>query len=154
MIEVILIAVGKVKNESIYEEISSYAKRLKPYMKIKVFEIEPYSFTENTREQAVRVESEKILRAMANQKAGLVVALDEKGKECDSKEFASFVETGQQPLVFIIGGALGLSEDVKKEATEMVSLSRLTLPHELARLVFYEQLYRASTIIHGKTYHY
>jgi len=87
-----------------------------------------------------------------------LVALDERGQEFTSHEFAAFIngllESGVREMTFVIGGAMGLDESVPRKATKIVALSRWTVTHELARLVLLEQLYRAFTIIKGKTYHY
>jgi len=86
------------------------------------------------------------------------VALDERGKEFTSHEFAEFLnrllERGTREIAFVIGGAMGLDETVTQKADTVLALSRWTLTHEMARLVLLEQLYRAFTIIKGKTYHY
>ncbi len=84
--------------------------------------------------------------------------LDETGKEFDSRAFAKKIQTfynaGHKRIVFVMGGAYCLSEDIKKRASLTLSLSSFTLPHELARVVFLEQLYRAHTILKGEKYHH
>jgi 23S rRNA (pseudouridine1915-N3)-methyltransferase len=86
-----------------------------------------------------------------------VFALDERGKQLSSKDFARQLEkqmqTGVRSLAFVIGGAFGLSEKIRQRANYVLSLSELTLPHQLTRLVLVEQLYRAHTIMRGVSYH-
>ncbi len=88
----------------------------------------------------------------------IVVLLDENGKQFTSKKFSDFLQskmnTGKKNLVFVIGGAYGFSEEVKKKASDLISLSTLTFPHQLAKLIFCEQLYRAFTILKGEKYHH
>ncbi len=93
-----------------------------------------------------------------SRQSALLVALDERGQEFTSHGFAEFLnkalESGVRDIVFVIGGAMGLDESVTGRANKMIAMSRWTLTHEMARLVLLEQLYRAFTIIKGKTYHY
>ena len=88
----------------------------------------------------------------------IVVLLDENGKQFTSKKFSDFLQskmnTGKKNLVFVIGGAYGFSEEVKKKASDLISLSTLTFPLQLAKLIFCEQLYRAFTILKGEKYHH
>jgi len=87
----------------------------------------------------------------------VVVALDERGQQMSSREFADFLQQqmtqGKRSLAFLIGGAHGFSEAVRQSASKVLSLSQLTLPHQLTRLVLVEQLYRAHTLIQGTGYH-
>ena len=87
-----------------------------------------------------------------------IILLDEKGAEYSSVEFAKFIEkkgiAGQRELAFIIGGPYGFSPEVKSSATAVISLSRLTFSHQIVRLIFMEQIYRAMTIIKGEPYHH
>ena len=101
-------------------------------------------------------EAEKIFKAVPA--GSYLVVLDERGDEFTSHEFAGFLnktlESGIREIVFVLGGAMGLDETVTAGAKKVIALSRWTLTHEMARLVLLEQIYRAFTIIKGKTYHY
>lgn len=107
-------------------------------------------------EEKVRREGEAILAKL--RPGDMPVILDERGREPTSRELAKHVrdwtETANQTPVFIIGGPFGLSQEVKKAARQTLSLSRMTLPHELARLMLLEQLYRAGEILRGSPYHH
>jgi 23S rRNA (pseudouridine1915-N3)-methyltransferase len=106
-------------------------------------------------ERTILAEGEKILAAV--ERDDFVILLDERGREFSSPEFADLINAKQQigikRLAFIIGGFAGASEQVKKRASMQVSLSRMTLPHDLARVVLSEQLYRAFTLLAGMPYH-
>ena len=84
--------------------------------------------------------------------------MDEKGKQFSSKKYSDFIQSklnsGKKNLVFVIGGAFGFSDEIKKKASDLISLSTLTFPHQLAKLIFCEQLYRAFTILKGEKYHH
>ena len=89
--------------------------------------------------------------------SGIILLLDERGTEMTSKEFASFLikkrENGDT-LIFVLGGAYGVGEEIRAKGYQTIALSRMTLPHELCKLVFLEQLYRAHTILEGRGYHH
>jgi 23S rRNA (pseudouridine1915-N3)-methyltransferase len=101
-------------------------------------------------------EGEMLLPVMKDEKD--VFLLDENGREYSSREFAGFIDkkmnTGCRHLIFVIGGPFGFSDDVYKASAGSISLSRLTFSHQLVRLVFAEQLYRACTIMKGEPYHH
>ena len=106
-------------------------------------------------EQQKQAEGELILKSI--QPSDTVVLLDEHGAERTSMEMAAWLEKKQQTarrLVFVVGGPYGFSEDVYNRANEKISLSRMTFSHQMVRLVFVEQLYRACTIIRGESYHH
>ena len=101
-------------------------------------------------------EAEKISKAMPS--GAFLAALDERGREFTSHEFAHFlndrIESGIRETAFVFGGAMGLDESITEKADKVIAMSRWTFTHEMARLVLLEQIYRAFTIIKGKTYHY
>lgn len=155
--KVMLLCVGRTKEPFIKEGIAKYLRFLRSYGAIELRELKEEKVHDLKEAPVVRQrEAEKILKALPP--SAVVVALDERGQEFTSHEFASFLngsqEQGVRELVFIIGGALGLDESVTDRANRVIALSRWTLTHEMARLVFLEQVYRAFTIITGKTYHY
>jgi len=149
--KIIITAIGKLKDENIKALISEYKKRL-PW-KIEIIELES---SKSKNPESTKLEEEKLL--LAKIPAGFYkIALDERGKLLSSEEFAqtiakiSTMQTGK--FAFMIGGADGLSENVRKTADLIISLGKMTFPHMLARLLLIEQLYRSFTIIEGKSYH-
>lgn len=152
-----IICMGRTRERFIQDGIEKYLRYLKPYTpaELKVLREEK---VEDLRDapRVRKLEAAKIGKSLAP--GAHVVALDERGREFTSHEFAAFIdkalENGTREMSFILGGAMGLNESVTKKADTVLALSRWTLTHEMARLVLLEQLYRAFTIIKGKTYHY
>lgn len=106
-------------------------------------------------EKAKKKEGERIAQFLKKRKdTHEIFILDEKGKESDSKEFAVILEKLSKPAIFVVGGSLGIHKDAILNSYKKISLSHLTFPHELARVVLLEQIYRAMTIMRGKEYHY
>jgi 23S rRNA (pseudouridine1915-N3)-methyltransferase len=152
-----IVCMGKTKEAFIRDGIAKYVRYLKPYADIEVKELREEKIDDLREAPRIRKkEAEKILKTTPP--GAVVIALDERGKEFSSHEFASFlnqtIESGARELVFIVGGAMGLDEGVTGRAHTVLALSRWTLTHEMARIVLLEQIYRAFTIIRGKTYHY
>jgi 23S rRNA (pseudouridine1915-N3)-methyltransferase len=137
--------VGKTKDPAIQSLTAEYLKRLRFYA-----DVEGMAFP-----------SEEALLKLKDKSGGhanySVVLLDSRGKELSSEEFAKFIETHQnrnpQPLLFAVGGANGFSPGLRRTAYFVLSLGKMTLAHELARIVLLEQLYRAFTILKGHPYH-
>lgn len=148
---------GRTRERFIQDGIEKYLRYLKPYApaELKVLREEK---VEDLRDapRIRKLEAAKITKALSP--GAYVVALDERGREFTSHEFAAFMdkalEKGTREISFVLGGAMGLDESVTGRADTVLALSRWTLTHEMARLVLLEQLYRAFTIIKGKTYHY
>ncbi len=151
-----LILVGKTVNKHIDACIADYADRIGHYMPFGIIVIPELKNTKALSEQQQKVsEGELILKNI--QPSDAVVLLDEHGKEFRSIEMAAWLEKKQQTvrrLVFVIGGPYGFSEDVYKRANEKLSLSKMTFSHQMVRMIFTEQLYRACTIIKGEPYHH
>ena len=151
-----LIVVGKTSDKHFQAGIDDYVGRLCHYMPFSVTVIPDLKVTRSLSEDQQRQsEGEQTLRLL--QASDTVVLLDERGKEMRSVELARWLEQKRQTarrLVFIIGGPYGFSKAVYARADEMLSLSRLTFSHQMVRLVFAEQLYRACTIIKGEPYHH
>jgi 23S rRNA (pseudouridine1915-N3)-methyltransferase len=152
----VLILVGKTVNKHFQAGISDYAERIVHYMPLDIVTIPELRQTKNlSEEQQKTAEGELILKQI--QSSDTVVLLDEHGKELRSVEFARWLEQKQQTarrLIFVIGGPYGFSSEVYARANEQISLSRMTFSHQMVRLVFTEQLYRACTIIKGEPYHH
>lgn len=151
-----LFLIGKTADKHFQAGISDYAERISHYMPFSIHIIPELRNTKNlTEEQQKQLEGEQLLKLLQPQDT--VVLLDERGKEMRSTELAQWLEQKRNTarrLVFIIGGPYGFSPAVYQRANEMLSLSRLTFSHQMVRLVFTEQLYRACTIIKGEPYHH
>ncbi len=152
----ILLLVGKTTDKHFQAGISDYAARIAHYMPFDIVTIPELRNTKSLSEQQQKqAEGELILKQL--QTSDTVVLLDEHGRELRSIEFARWMEQRQQSarrLVFIIGGPYGFSEAVYNRANEQISLSRMTFSHQMVRLVFTEQIYRACTILRGEPYHH
>jgi 23S rRNA (pseudouridine1915-N3)-methyltransferase len=156
-VKLVLLCVGKTREKFIQEGIAKYLRYLKPYTDVELRELkEEKIFELRDAPQVRKREADKLLKAASA--GSFLCALDERGHEFTSHEFAQFLnhqlESGVREMAFVIGGAMGLDESVTERAGKVIALSRWTLTHEMARLVLLEQLYRAFTIIKGKTYHY
>ena len=151
-----LILVGKTTDKHFAAGISDYAGRIAHYMPFCITVIPELKNTRNlTEEQQKTQEGELILKQV--QPTDTVVLLDEHGIEMRSVELARWLEqkcATARRLLFVIGGPYGFSQAVYSRANAQLSLSRLTLSHQMVRLVFTEQLYRACTIIRGEPYHH
>jgi len=152
-----IVCMGKTREPFIQEGIQKYLRYLGPYAEVSLRELREEKIQDLREAPVIRKkEAEKIFKALPV--VGVLVALDERGEEYTSHEFASFVndllESGVRDVLFVLGGAMGLDETVTARAKKVIALSRWTLTHEMVRLVLLEQLYRAFTIIKGKTYHY
>jgi 23S rRNA (pseudouridine1915-N3)-methyltransferase len=151
-----LIVVGKTTDKHFAAAISDYIERIGHYMPFGMTVIPELKNTKSlSEEQQKEREGELILRLL--QPADTVVMLDERGTERRSTDFASWLQKKQQTarrLVFIIGGPYGFSPAVYQRANEQISLSRMTFSHQMIRLIFTEQIYRACTIIRGEPYHH
>lgn len=152
----ILILVGKTINKHFVAGIEDYADRISHYIPFEIVTIPELRNTKNLSEDQQKTsEGELILRQI--QPSDTVVLLDEHGKEFRSIEYARWLQQRQQTarrLVFVIGGPYGFSDAVYSRANEKISLSKMTFSHQMVRLIFTEQLYRACTIIKGEPYHH
>lgn len=151
-----LIVVGKTTNKHFIAAINDYLERIGHYMPFSVTVIPELRNAKSLSQQQQKdKEGEAILRLL--QPSDTVVLLDERGKEPRSIELADWLQRQQQTarrLVFIIGGPYGFSQQVYSRADSILSLSRMTFSHQMVRLIFVEQLYRACTIIKGEPYHH
>ncbi|MDI6871804.1 MAG: 23S rRNA (pseudouridine(1915)-N(3))-methyltransferase RlmH [Bacillota bacterium] len=159
--QVRIVAVGTLREPHWRAAAREYLKRLQPYARVEVVEVkeEPLPEMGMAAEEAAarRREGERILTALAKPPRAHVIALDVHGQELSSEELAEYLAKlsleGQSSVAFVIGGASGLAPEVLTAADFRFSLSRLTLPHQLARVVLLEQLYRAFKIIRREPYH-
>ncbi len=147
---------GKTNEQFIRAGIDKFLKRINHFYPTEIIVLPGIKKVKlSEKEQKIKEEGQ-ILGAVAP--GDVVILLDEKGKEYTSKIFSAFIEkqiqTSAKNIVFIIGGPYGVSENVKKRASHILSLSSMTFSHQLVRLLFFEQLYRAFTIIKGLPYHH
>jgi len=157
MFKITILAIGKIKKDYFRDGIEEYLKRLSVDAKIIIEEIKPEPFFDNSDHDKIKkLEGDNILKALEKYSQDKIVILDEHEGELESKEFSQFLsQNNQENIVFVIGGALGLSEDVLNYSGSVkISLSKMTLPHEMVRLVLAEQIYRAIAIGKNKKYHY
>ena len=153
----ILLVVGRTVEPHFITAINDYVQRTRRYLS---FDLEVIPELKNTKSLSTDVQKEKeadlILKAL--QPGDVVVLLDEGGKEMRSVEFADWMKrkmnTVGKRLVFVVGGPYGFSRRVYEAAQEKISLSRMTFSHQMVRLIFVEQLYRAMSILHGSPYHH
>ena len=157
LMKTILLVVGRTVEQHFITAINDYVQRTKRYLQ---FEIEVIPELKNTKSLSTDIQKEKegelILKAL--QPGDVVVLLDEGGKEMRSIEFADYMKrkmnTVNKRLVFVIGGPYGFSQRVYEPAQEKLSLSRMTFSHQMVRLIFVEQIYRAMTILNNGPYHH
>lgn len=155
--KICLIVIGKTDAGYFVDAIREYENRLSHYIPFEMQVIPDIKYTKNlSQEQQKEKECELILKNM--QPGDYIVLLDERGKEFSSLQFASYIEkkthTISKRLVFIIGGPYGFAEQVYTKASEKIALSKMTFSHQMIRLIFIEQLYRAMTILNNEPYHH
>ena len=155
--KITLLTIGKTEDNYLIEGIDVYLKRMKHYIPFKIIEIPELKNTKSlSKEQQKSKEAELIFKNI--QSTDHVILLDENGKQFSSKDFSIYLNKkmvgGQQHLVFIIGGPYGFSEEVYLRSNDKISLSQMTFSHQMIRLFFAEQLYRAYTILKGEPYHH
>ena len=154
-----VVTVGKLKEKYLKDGIAEYSKRISRFAKLEMIELAdektPDRASESENQKILEIEGQRILSKVADRDFVIVLAIE--GKILSSEEFSKQLEEasikGFSTLTFIIGGSLGLAPIVKKRANLSVSFGRLTLPHQLMRLVLVEQIYRAFTIQQGSPYH-
>lgn len=154
-----IIAAGKIKEKYMLQGINEYMKRLRPYARVEVIEVPDEKINEKAsaaeQEIARKKEGEKILNKLDSD--SYLIALAVEGKSLSSEGLARSMERlalgGKGKITFIIGGALGLSDEVKKKAHLLLSFSNMTFPHQLMRLILLEQIYRAFKINRNEPYH-
>lgn len=155
--KIILIQIGKTSTDYIQKGIDEYSSRIGHFMPFEIKTIADVKTTKkSTPDQQKISEGQQILSLVGNQ--DYLMLLDERGKQFTSREFSSFLTNKSvslpRNLIFVIGGPYGFSQDVYNRADSMLSLSKMTFPHELIRLFFVEQIYRAMTIARNLPYHH
>lgn len=159
MLGITILAVGRLGEKYLTDACAEYAKRLNAYCKLQIIEVPEFRLPERPSDtdiaRGLQREGEAILARLP--RSGAVAALCIEGKEITSQELAGTLDKwaleAKGNVTFIIGGSWGLSDEVKRAAHLRLSLSRMTFPHQLARLMLLEQIYRALNISHGGKYH-
>lgn len=149
----IVAVVGKPKHESIAAAIRDYEERARRYWPLYVIEVKDEPIRGTNSDVVRRREGERMMAAIGDAQ---VIACEVGGRRLSSADFATWVQRFREAasdIAFVIGGPYGLADELSQRAIGRVSLSSWTLPHELARLVLAEQLYRAGTIVRGEPYH-
>ena len=152
--EIKLIVVGKTKNHELINLISNYVKRINFFNKFQIIEVNSIKTKKNSENEIKKIEGENILKKIKNN--DLLFLLDEKGKNYNSRKFADFLKIKlkeSKTIIFVIGGAFGFSKEVYAKSNGLISLSKMTFSHQIIRLFFTEQLYRAFTILNNHPYH-
>lgn len=158
MINISIICVGRLKEQFLRDGCAEYLKRLSPYAKTQIIEVAEERASDNPSASEINnvleKEGERIIQKIP--KGAAVIPLCIEGREFSSPEFASEIEKisiGNSKIAFVIGGSFGLSDSVKALGKIKLSFGKITLPHQLARLVLTEQIYRAFSIINNSRYH-
>lgn len=154
-----IIGVGKIKEKYIREGIDEFRKRLSRYCSLSIIEVKDEKAPENLSEKEVEgiknKEGEKILKKIPPNSYVIPLVIDgnQLSSEALSEKISNLMVTGTQDITFIIGGSLGLSDDVIKKSNFKISFSNMTFPHQLMRLILLEQVYRGFRIMKGEPYH-
>lgn len=157
--KITVITVGKIKEKYLRDAIAEYSKRLSKYCKLEILEVADEKTSENaseTVEEGIRQkEGERILKHIKED--AYVITLEIGGKMLDSVEFSRKIETlgiqGKSHICFVIGGSIGLSQEVLKRSDYGLSFSKMTFPHQLMRVILLEQIYRSYRIMSNEPYH-
>lgn len=152
-----IIAIGKTHKDFLVKGEDEYLNRLKHYVSVESIVIPDIKQTKNKSVDQIKTEEGKLILGKIKN-GGIIVLLDEKGKQYRSKEFASWVQDrmnrGPKHITFVIGGPYGFSKEVYQKAQEKISLSKMTFSHQMIRMLFLEQLYRSFTILRNEPYHH
>ena len=149
-----LVVVGKTKKNELISLINDYLKRINFYIKFNIVEVHSLKSKKINEKELKKIEGENILKNI--EKNEVLFLLDENGKSFNSVDFSKFIENKIQQnknIAFAIGGAYGFSKEVYEKSSQTISISKMTFSHQIARLFFTEQLFRAFTIINNHPYH-
>ena len=157
--KITIITVGKIKEKFYRDAIDEYSKRLSKYCKLEIKEVQdektPDNASDTVNQQILAKEGERIRNLIPKDSHVIVLAIE--GKKYDSLGFAKMIENagirGVSNITFIIGGSLGIQEEIKRTAQGSISFSDMTFPHQLMRVILLEQIYRGYRIIAGEPYH-
>lgn len=157
--KITVLTVGKMKEKYLRDAIAEYSKRLSRYCRLEIIEVAdektPEGASAAEEQQIKKAEGERLLKKIKDSDYVTALAID--GKMLDSEELSEKLESlgvqGESSLVFVIGGSLGLSDEVLKRADFRLSFSKMTFPHQLMRVILLEQIYRGYRIMNGEPYH-
>ena len=158
--KITIVCAGKLKEKYLTAGISEFLKRLKPMAQVEILEVHEEKMPDNPsaaeKEQVLQKEGEKLLKLVPS--GSYLFVLDVYGEELSSEELAERIDklgvSGRSSLTFLIGGAFGLSREVRQAADMKLSFSRMTFTHQMVRLLLVEQIYRAFKINRGEKYHW
>lgn len=161
MLNIKILCVGKIREKALKDLISEYEKRISKYAKLEIIELDdekiPQNASSSIEEQVKTLESNKILERLSKYPNSSVILLDLNGKNYSSEEFAQKIDTIQtyssSTIIFVIGGSLGMSQELLKYSQDKICFSKMTFPHQLIRLFLLEQIFRAFKILNNETYH-
>ena len=155
MIKINVIAVGKLKEKYLREACEEYKKRLSAYAKVNIIEIEEYRCGDSPSPAEIERVKEKEGEAISAKipKGSYIIPMCIEGKELSSEEIAGVTVQGFGEITFIIGGSFGISDKVKSLGNLRLSFGKITLPHQLMRVITLEQIYRALSILNNSKYH-
>ncbi len=158
MMNVTVLAVGRLKESYLREGCAEYVKRLKAYAKVNIVEVDEERCSDNPSDSeiqsVIKKEGERIIKKIP--KGSVIIPLCIEGREYDSREFSALIENislQSSHICFIIGGSFGLDDAVKAMGTTKLSFGKMTLPHQLARMILLEQIYRGFSISNNSKYH-
>lgn len=159
MITVNIVCVGKLKEQYLRDACAEYTKRLTAFCKLNIIELQPFALSQSPSEseinEGLRQEGKNILSKITD--SAYVIAMCIEGKQVSSPKLSVKIQdiavAGHSTITFVIGGSFGLSDEVKRRADYKLSMSEMTFPHQLARVMLLEQIYRAFQISSGGKYH-
>lgn len=161
MLNIKIICVGKIREKSLKELCDEYSKRISKYAKLEIIELDDEKIPSNSSdaidEQIKIAESNKIIEKLNKLSNSHVILLDLKGKELDSVDFSKEIENistySSSAITFVIGGSLGMSQELLNYTKNKICFSKMTFPHQLIRVFLLEQIFRAFKIMNNETYH-
>lgn len=159
MPEVTFVCIGKLKEQYLRDACAEYSKRLSAFCKLKVIELAPERLSENPSQaeiqKALSIEGKRILEKIPDRAAIIAMCIEGRHLSSEelSKKLSELATHGIGSVAFVIGGSFGLSNEVKEKSTLRLSVSRMTFPHQLFRVMLLEQIYRAFQIQNGTKYH-
>ena len=160
MLHIDIICVGKIKEQYLKDAVAEYSKRLSKYCSLTITEISdeqvPNNLNDKLAQNIKQIESNHILSHI--KRDSYVICLDLKGKQFSSEEFSKKIENialnDSSNITFIIGGTLGMSDELLKKSNELICFSKMTFPHQLIRIFLLEQIFRAFKILSNEKYHH
>ncbi len=161
MLNIKIICVGKIKEKSLKELCDEYSKRISKYSKIEIIELDDEKIPSNAsvaiEEQVKSIESKRIIEKLNKFPNSHVILLDLHGKQLDSLDFSKEIENistySNSNIIFVIGGSLGMSNELLNYSNNKICFSKMTFPHQLIRVFLLEQIFRAFKILNNETYH-